>query len=237
MDSVEEKKWLIQRIDTAFNIHLDWIKDDREQIQTLKQKEVNRYEQLGKNVIGAVGFVITILLGITASGIQFNLVLWIGWIVVIGLWIYVVISIFKYKNEKIFDKIQQGNHKSTSMVYYAMGYYHKNSMNLESYMPKDYEKFYLFFVYYILPALDIGECQSLKKTLKSRFELMFLSIPTRKQLTERFQSKNYYVDEAASRYYKEKDQYESNDFLEPLLRFGSYLIEYKKGNEVIFSTT
>ena len=144
--------------------------------------------------------------------------------------VYISALVFKDRNESLFNKIESNAEESNSLMYYAMGYFHRSSMKLDNYTEEDFDQFYLFFIYYTVPALDLGEYQYLKKAVKS----IFISEPARKFLHQRLQSKKNRLDKAVERYDEEKSQYESNEFLHSLMMFGNYLLEYKKGNDVKF---
>lgn len=230
---MEQKKWLIQRIDSALQLHVDWIKQGKNDFTLFKDKEISRYDQLGKGTLGTTAFIISIILGLAAIYGDKNSIMPIAVVLFLGVSFYFILSFFKDRSELIFNKIETGRDNSTSLIYYVLGYFHKSSMHLDTWEITDYEKFHLYFVHYVVPALSLGEHLAIKKAARS----IFITEPARKHFKKLIKSRKRTLDEAVQEYEKEKSEYESIEFLEPLMRFGNYLLDYKSGKEIVFSAS
>ena len=231
-DVLDNKKWLIQRIDASFQLQIDWISQDKRKFQDNKQKEIDRSDQFGKSIIGGTAFLVS-LIGIIFSGSITNAISLMFFVIIGGMILYIIVLLINDRCEAILNKIEAKNEESTSMIYFVMGYFHRKAMKLESVSVEDFDKFFIFFMYFIIPALNLGEYQSLQKYTKS----IFISEISRKFLKQRLKMEKITLDKASEKYEKEKDLYSSNEFLKSLLRFGDYLLDYKNGKEVKFSTS
>jgi len=233
MDELENKKWIITRIDRAFQMYEDFLKKGEEDSRKFIDKETKKYANLGKGVLAGMAFFISLVLGISVVDESFgNPVGTIAIILFLGIIIYFITLIFENRNEVILSKIEQSSQLARATIYGVRGFYEVNSMTLEVHKPDDYHKLMYYLSQFIYPSLLLGSFYATKDAIKLR-NSFFFSIPTRNKMKQSFLFLKMYLDDASSRYEKEKEGFQKNMLIEPLMGFGNALLDYKEGKETI----
>ena len=233
MDELENKKWIITRIDRSFQMYEELLKKSEEDSRKFIDKETKKYANLGKGALAGMAFFISLVLGISAADESFgNPVGTIAIILFLGIIIYFITLIFENRNEAILSKIEQSFQLARANIYGVRGFYEVNSMMLEVHKPDDYHELMYYLSQFIYPSLLLGTFYATKDAMKLRNSI-FLSIPTRNKMKQSFLFFKMYLDNAANNYEKEKEGFQNNNLIEPIVGFGNALLDYKEGKVTI----
>ena len=233
MDELENKKWLISRIDRSFQMYEDFLKKGEEDSRKFIDKETKKYANLGKGVLAGMAFFISLVLGISAADESFgNPVGTVAIILFLGIVIYFITLIFENRNEAILSKIEQSSQLARVNIYGVRGFYEVNSMTLEVHKPDDYHELMYYLSQFTFPSLYLGAFYATKNAMKLRYSI-FLNIPTRNKMKQQLLFFKTTLDDTANRYEKEKEGFQKNMLIEPLMGFGNALLDYKEGKETI----
>lgn len=233
MDELENKKWIITRIDRSFQMYEDFLKKGEEDSRKFIDKETKKYANLGKGVLAGMAFFISLVLGISAADESFgNPLGTVAIILFLGIIIYFITLIFENRNEAILSKIEQSSQIARVNIYGVRGFYEVNSIELGVHKPDDYHKLMYYLSQFLYPSLLLGSFYATKDAMKLRNSIFF-SIPTRNKMKQSFLFLKMYLDDAANRYEKEKEGFQKNMLTESLMGFGNALLDYKEGKETI----
>ena len=233
MDEIENKKWLITRIDRSFQMYEDFLKKGEEDSRKFIDIETKKYANLGKGVLAGMAFFISLVLGISAADESFgNPVGTVAIILFLGIVIYFITLIFENRNEAILSKIEQSFQLARANIYGVRGFYEVNSMMLEVHKPDDYHELMYYLSQFIYPSLLLGSFYATKDAMKLR-NSFFFNIPTRNKMKQQLLFLKMFLDDTSNRYEKEKEGFQKNMLIIPLMGFGNALLDYKKGKETI----
>jgi len=233
LDEIEEKKWIITRLDHTFQLYEDLIKNTNSEFSKFKEKELSTTKSFGKAVLAGTAFVISLILGILA--INNNLgepVGAVSFVLLIGMVLYLGAIGIENRVEKILTTIERAGVYGTGGFYMVKGYFEAKSTQIEQQKLEDYQKLMLYVSQYVFNSLYLGYFYSIKESLKFRNSL-FISVPLNKELKQMYNIYKKALDITAQNYEKEKVIFEDDDFFKPLLRFGNSLLDYKNGKVTI----
>jgi len=233
MDELENKKWIITRIDRSFQMYEELLKKGEEDSRKFIDKETKKYANLGKGVLAGMAFFISLVLGISAVDESFgNPVGSVAVILFLGIVFYFITIIFEDRNEAILSKIEQSSQLARVNIYGVRGFYEVNSMTLEVHKADDYHKLMYYLSQFIYPSLCLGTFYATKNAMKLRNRIFF-NVPTHNKLKQGLLFFKTWLDDAANRYEKEKEGFQNIKLIEPLMGFGNALLDYKKGKKTI----
>jgi len=233
MDEIENKKWIITRIDRSFQLYEDFLKKDEEDSRKFIDKEIKKYKNLGKGVLAGMAFFISLALGISQVDESFGSPVGsVAVILFLGIIFYFITIIFEDRNEAILSKIEQTFQLARVNIYGVRGFYEVNSMIIEANKPDDYQKLNYYLSQFIYPSLYLGSFYATKNAMKLRNRIFF-NVPTHNKLKQGLLFFKTWLDDAANRYEKEKEGFQNIKLIEPLIGFGNALLDYKKGKETI----
>lgn len=226
MDEIENKKWMITRLDNVIKTFEKFFEEDIEKFDNFANEENKKLGQTRNGILTSIGFLISLVIGLASLNIKpYPVESIISALLFIGLTAYLTFSIFESKANKIFESIHIAMQNAKIEIYYSLGSFTESSLYIEMFKPSDYKKFHYFFIYFIAPSLRLEPLRMLQKSMNSEI----LSNPARKHLQDLYHANKNVIDKAVKRYEKEKDEYESNDFISDLLKYGNLLLDYKKG--------
>lgn len=180
-----------------------------------------------------MAFFISLVLGISAADESFgNPVGTVAIILFLGIVIYFITLIFENRNEAVLSKIEQSSQLARANIYGVRGFYEVNSMTLEVHKPDDYHELMYYLSQFTFPSLYLGAFYAMKNAMKLRNSI-FLNIPTRNKMKQQLLFFKTTLDDTANRYEKEKEGFQKNMLIEPLMGFGNALLDYKQGKETV----
>lgn len=231
MDELENKKWIISRIDRTIPVYEEFLKKDQEDLRKFIDKEINNYKNVGKGGLALAAFFITLVFAIAQIDQSFgNPVSIVLIILFLAIVFYFITLVFEARNEAILSKIVQSFVLARIYLYQFRGFYESATMKIEAFTPDDYHKLEFYLSQYIYSSSYLGPFYATKNALKLKNRI-FLSLPTNKMLENMLVGFKTMLDNAATYYEKEKQGFENIKLIEPVMGYGNLLLDYKKGNE------
>lgn len=229
--SSDENKWVIERLDKIIDLNKRVLDEGSRKFHKFTEKEIAKLDNLGKEVISAIAFLISLVLGLSAAKVDIDVIRCISCILSIGIPTYIITLFFKDRIEHILVEVESEMENGKNSLYAFLEYFQNKASVVDD--STDYAEISDFFVKVIIPSLNLGEYFALLNTTKSIEKWIFLSKPAMKFIDLRIASLKKYLDAISKSYAQEKTNYESRRSLEPLLVFGNALIDYREKKETI----
>lgn len=198
MDELEEKKWLISRIDLYHKTMIDMLDNDLKKYEGYSDKRVSTAKSHRNNIFSILGVVLTVFLGFNSSYPVEQFLFFII-ITVLGVIGFVVIIIYNSAIrlvEDFFSAFTEINTEGIRKLASSHGYFITRPAQLAQIHP-DFVHNYYWFIMLLTSAIMVSNANGLKKFAKqfSRIkQIKSILISEAKEYEKHLQFVPYYYE-------------------------------------------
>lgn len=237
---IEDKKWVITRIDKAFDLFEKDFEYENHVLEMITEKERKTFDLMAKGIIGSFVIILSLIVSFSSTFANvFNNTIVVADIIIFIIylayaWFALYISTLLWRNKVIKKLVNICNTAKlgTNGYYTVKGYYETSTLILENHTVDDYRLLSKYFTYYIAPALNLAKFYALEDSLKWHTRIFF-TIHTVNDLKLQLESSKIFLDQASDTYVDQQEKYENNELLKLLMVYGETLLDYKKGQRTI----